>query len=81
MKITEITTSEDYIQGKPANKSKNYIRKGGGGIQFKWRVELNNGKVKLVWADTKANAKDQLGTNELIIGVKSAKKIEADENN
>lgn len=78
MKITELTTSEDYIQGKPANKSKNYIRKGGNKQQFKWRVELNNGKVKLVWADSRKTVKDELGTNELIIGVKSAKKIKVD---
>ncbi len=67
---------DDYIHGKGPSNAKNYIRTGGNKQQFKWRIELNNGKVVLRWADTRYNAiHGQLSTNQLIIGVKSAVKV------
>ena len=66
---------EEYVKGKGPSNAKNYERSGGNKQQYKWKATLNNGKTKTVWGDSRANAKSQLGTNELIIGVKSLKKV------
>jgi len=66
----------EYIKGKNPGNAKNYLRKGGNKQQFKWRIELNNGKVLLRWADTRYNAiHGQLSPEQHIIGVKSAKRV------
>ena len=76
MKVSEI-----YIKGREPNKSKNYVRKGGNKQQFKWRIELNNGKVLLRWADSRYNAvHGQLSPGQHIIGVKSAKRVKNNDN-
>ena len=72
------TVEEEYIKGRAPNKSKNYLRKGGNKQQFKWRIELNNGKVLLRWADSRRNI--DLSPEQHIIGVKSAKKIKEADN-
>jgi len=66
---------EKMEEAKPASNAKNYVRHGGNNEQYKWKVTLNNGKSKTVWADSRKRVKDSLGTSELIIGIKSAKKI------
>ncbi len=67
--------SEIHIKGKPPNRSKNYSRMGGNKQQYKWVIALNNGKTRTVWADSRYNAVMRLSTNELIIGVRTAKKV------
>ena len=69
--------SVDQIdEARPASNAKNYVRKGGNKEQFKWKVTLNNRKTKTVWADSRNRVKDSLSSEQLIIGIKSAKKIE-----
>jgi len=69
------TKLEKMEEAKPASNAKNYMRSGGNKEQFDWKVTLNNGKTKKVSADSRKRVKDSLSTNELIIGIKSAKKI------
>ena len=64
---------DDYIHGRGPNTTAKYLRKGGNKQQFKWRVELNNGKVLLRWADSRKNI--DLSTDQIIIGVRSAVKV------
>lgn len=64
------------LQEKKASNAKNYVRKGGNAEQYKWAVTLNNGRVKKVFAVDSKGVKDHLSSDELIVGIKSAKKIE-----
>ena len=71
---------EEFISGRSSSNAKNYLRKGGNDQQFKWRIELNNGKVLLRWADSRYNATHgQISPEQHIIGVKSVKKIKVEE--
>jgi hypothetical protein len=56
-------------------EAKNYTKKGGNGEHVSWEITLNDGKTKKVKADSKKNAKDQLSSEQLIVGVKSITKI------
>lgn len=56
-------------------KEANYTRKGGNGPHDEWEVILNNGNKKILQCENKNKLKYLLGINELIIGIKSAKKI------
>lgn len=56
-------------------EGKNYTKKGGNNEHVSWEITLNNGKTKKVKADSKKNAKDQLSSEQLIVGVKSITKI------
>ena len=69
--------SEIHIKGKPPNKSKNYTRTGGNKQQYKWLVTFENGKKRTVWAYSRNHINDSLSTNELIIGIASAKRVKA----
>ena len=58
-------------------KAKNYTRRGGNGDHVKWIITLSNGKTKKVNADSRKRAKDYLSPEQLIIGVKSIKKVDS----
>jgi hypothetical protein len=55
------------------------VKKGGNGEQFKWLVTLNSDKQKKVTAATRDGVKDFLTPEQLIIGIKSIKKIKPTE--
>lgn len=60
---------------KKANNSKNYERAGGNKEHHKWKITLTNGKFKTVTAESAKQARTRLSTNQLIIGVRSIKKV------
>ena len=70
---------KEIIEAKEKSKAKNFKRRGGNGPQVAWLITLNNKKTKKVDADSRENAKNQLSPEQLILGVKSIKKIPAED--
>lgn len=74
MRYSEL--KDDFVKGRKPSNAKTYVRSGGNAQQYKWKVVLNNGKTKTIYADSRKNIKQQLEVNDIIIGIKSAKRVQ-----
>jgi hypothetical protein len=74
MRYSEL--KDDFVKGRKPSNAKNYVRSGGNKQQYKWKIVLNNGKTKTVYADSRKNISQGLEVNDLIIGIKSAKRVQ-----